>query len=85
MLLNKQTIGIDAINIRQGGGITHLKEILARADPDEDNFQRVVIWGGKKLLSSLEDKEWLIKEEINAKNFFSRTFWQIFKLSKAPS
>ena len=38
----------------------HLK-ILARADPDEDNFQRVVIWGGKKLLSGLEDKEWLIK------------------------
>ncbi len=83
MHLNKQTIGIDALNIRQGGGITHLKEILARADPDKDNFQRVVIWGGKKLLSSLEDKEWLIKEEINAKNFFSRTCWQIFKLSKA--
>ena len=34
-------LGIDASNIRAGGGLTHLKEILLNADPERSEERRV--------------------------------------------
>jgi len=75
-------IGIDAINIRDGGGITHLKEILSNADPSLDNFNEVILWSSKETLLNIEHKPWLKKKTVSANSFLSRTLWQIFKLSK---
>jgi glycosyltransferase involved in cell wall biosynthesis len=79
------TIGIDASNIRRGGGLTHLMELLRAADPRELGIGRVVIWGGKSNLGFIGDVPWLDKRNPRAldKGLIHRTIWQAFCLSHA--
>ncbi len=79
------TIGIDATNLRAGGGVTHLVELLRAAQPATHSFYHIVIWGGKRTLNSLEDQPWLSKRNPAAldKGLLMRTFWQRYRLSKA--
>ena len=78
-------IGIDATNIRQGGGLTYLVELLSVADPEKHNFDYVVVWGGKPTLEKLPNRLWLKKINPPAlnKNLFIRILWQKFILTKA--
>ncbi len=78
-------VGIDATNIRSGGGITHLVELLNALEPKKFGVDRVVIWGCKNLLNALENREWLDKYSplLLNKGLLKRTFWQCFNLSKA--
>jgi glycosyltransferase involved in cell wall biosynthesis len=80
----KIIIGIDAANIRRGGGVTHLVELLRAARPYEQDVEKVIVWGGSSTLNLLESKSWL--EKINPieldKNLFRRILWQKFKLSR---
>ena len=55
------TIGIDATNLRQGGGLTHLIELLGAVQPSSLRIESVVIWGGLLTLNGLEDRSWLEK------------------------
>jgi glycosyltransferase involved in cell wall biosynthesis len=77
-------IGIDATNLRQGGGRTHLIELLRVAQPLTHGIRKVIVWGGRETLATLEDRPWL--EKINPveldKGLLSRTLWQRFKLSQ---
>lgn len=52
------SIGIDATNIKTGGVLTHLYEILCELDPSKFGIERVVIWGGTSTLAKIEDKDW---------------------------
>ena len=54
-------VGIDASNLRQGGGVTHLMELLAAANPLEQGIDEVVVWGGAQTLDRLPPKPWLTK------------------------
>ena len=78
-------IGIDATNLRQGGGRTHLIELLLAADPTTHGVQKVIVWGGCATLAALEDRPWLKKinpPELDC-GLFRRTLWQWFSLSRA--
>jgi len=75
-------IGIDAVNIRHGGGITHLKELLDHASPEKDKFSKIIVWSNKDTLNNIGDHLWLKKKEVDKTNFFSRTIWQSTKLTK---
>ena len=77
-------VGIDASNIKAGGGLTHLVELLRAADPMVHGFSRVILWGGMETLSKIEDRPWLAKshQKILDMGLAYRTFWQVFKLSK---
>jgi glycosyltransferase involved in cell wall biosynthesis len=79
------TIGIDATNLRAGGGVTHLMELLRAAQPADHGIDHVVVWGGKSTLKSLEDQSWLSKRNPSAldKGLLHRTLWQRFRLSQA--
>ena len=79
------TIGIDATNIRGGGGVTHLVELLRAARPLDLGIERVVLWGGDHLLQCIEDRPWLIKltNPILNRDFVRRAYWQRFYLSTA--
>ena len=55
------TIGIDATNLRGGGGITHLVELLRIAEPAYSNIERIVVWAGISTLELIEDRPWLDK------------------------
>ena len=81
----KLTIGIDATNLRSGGGVTHLVELLRAAHPSRLGVDRVVVWGGTQILAALEDRPWLEKRnppELEH-GLPLRVFWQRHRLSKA--
>ena len=52
---NNYILGIDASNIRGGGGITHLIELLKIENINIYGFKKVILWGGEKTLSLVED------------------------------
>lgn len=81
---NSIKIGIDATNLRRGGGLTHLVELLRAAHPYVSGVFSVVIWGSESTLSLVDDRRWIIKRNPNAlnKGLFRRTLWQRFCLSK---
>lgn len=76
-------IGIDASNIRLGGGITHLKEILSHLDIDHSGIGRVIIWGNQNTLSQLPERKWIKKNNLNIldRGLLQRIVWQTVSLS----
>lgn len=80
----KLTIGIDAANLRRGGGVTHLVELLRAAQPCESGVNRVVVWGGQATLNELDDRPWLDKRNPPAldKGLLQRSLWQRYRLSQ---
>lgn len=77
-------LGIDASNLRRGGGRTHLTELLKVANPDIYGFRQVFVWGSIDTLKLIEDRRWLTKiSPIDLEgNIIKRTFWQYIKLAK---
>jgi len=54
-------LAIDASNIRQGGGVTHLSQLLSAAEPVEAGINRVTVWACSATLAQLPAKPWLMK------------------------
>jgi glycosyltransferase involved in cell wall biosynthesis len=77
-------IGIDASNIRAGGGVTHLVELLRAAKPQEHGFDEVIVWGGSATSNCLEDRPWLRKvyEPVLDQSLPMRLYWQLFTLDR---
>ncbi len=71
-------LAIDASNIRAGGGVTHLRQLLTAANPMESGFKRVVIFGGRISLENLPRRDWLQKIHVPLldKGLPFRFFWQ---------
>ncbi len=76
-------LGIDASNLRAGGGVTHLVELLRAADPLAHDLTSIVVWGGLATLQHLEDRPWLEKchQPILDQSLPYRAYWQRFRLS----
>lgn len=75
---------IEASNIGSGGGITHLRELIRYAAPENFGFEKVELWGPEKLLNQIPDKKWLLKKThpwINA-GFLKKLLWQKLLLPK---
>ena len=47
-------LGIDASNIRAGGGVTHLVNLLQDAEPLDKGFTKVIIWAGTSTLNQIK-------------------------------
>ncbi len=75
---------IDASNIRSGGGITHLVEVLRNADPAAHGFDKVYVWASRATLVKIEDRPWLVKctEPILEQHYLRRAFWQRNRLGE---
>jgi glycosyltransferase involved in cell wall biosynthesis len=78
-------IGIDATNIRVGGGVTHLLELLGSIEPKQMQVEAVLIWGNAQTLQSLPNADWIVKINPKSleKHLLRRVLWQIFSLSSA--
>lgn len=78
---HKLHIGIDASNIRAGGGITHLFELLNATSAEESNISQITIWASSKTLELLPEKNFLFKspQKFLDKNIFFRIVWLVFK------
>ena len=42
-------LGIDATNIRQGGGVTHLVQLLTAASPQDQGISKITVWCGRQV------------------------------------
>jgi glycosyltransferase involved in cell wall biosynthesis len=75
---------IDASNIRDGGGVTHLVEVLRAARPESAGFSRVIVWAGAATLKRVEDRPWLVKCHLPVldRNVFRRALWQRLSLTR---
>lgn len=77
-------LGIDLSNIRGGGGITHISEVLRHAMPIDFGFKRVIAWGSSDTLSALCDRVWLEKVHVPLldRRLLCRIWWQQLVLPK---
>jgi glycosyltransferase involved in cell wall biosynthesis len=77
-------LGIDASNLRTGGGITHLVELLRAANPQAHAFGQVIVWSSAATLNKIEERNWLRKEHDSLldRALPFRVYWQRFKLAK---
>lgn len=77
-------LGIDASNIRLGGGITHLIELLGSFDPSKSSFKKIIVWGNSSTLFQIPEFSWLEKISPTAlnKNILFRSLWQLLKLRR---
>ena len=76
-------LGVDGSNLRLGGGITHLVELLRVAEPGRFGFSEVIVWGRKALLARIEERPWLVKAEQRGleRGALYQAYWQRFRLS----
>jgi glycosyltransferase involved in cell wall biosynthesis len=77
-------LGIDATNLRSGGGISHLVNFLSSASPGEYGFDEVVVWASNSVCKKLPKRAWLklASSRYHEKGLFWRTFWQWHHLEK---
>ena len=54
-------VGIDASNIRHGGGITHLSQVLRHTNFKNKKIKKVYVWSNQNTLNSIEERPWLQK------------------------
>jgi glycosyltransferase involved in cell wall biosynthesis len=75
---------IDASNLRAGGGITHLHEMLRNATPERFGFEKVFVWASQKTLDAIEDRPWLVKRTCITleQNYLRRGVWQKWQLGR---
>lgn len=78
-------IGIDASNIRAGGGVTHLVELLRAAEPERHGITEVTVWAGASTIAALPKKSWLaaVHEPLLDKALPFRVWWSATRLSRA--
>lgn len=71
-------VGIDASNLRAGGGVTHLVELLRAASPSPQGFTKVVVWASQATLARIEDRPWLVKRSnpVMEGHYLRRALWQ---------
>jgi glycosyltransferase involved in cell wall biosynthesis len=77
-------IGIDGSNLRGGGSLTHLGELLEAARPERHSVDGVVVWGGRSLTSGLPRRDWLQTVHVDALDgpLPVRVAWQQTQLAR---
>lgn len=71
-------VGIDASNLREGGGLTHLVEVLAATDPVLCGVNKVHVWGSRETLRLLPERSWIVQhapQELGGGQW-ARASWQ---------
>lgn len=81
---NKLIVGIDACNIRNGGGLQHLQQILENCDFDEFSIEKIIVWSNNNTLESIKSDPKIKKQNHSLLNshFFYAFFFQIFLLKR---
>jgi glycosyltransferase involved in cell wall biosynthesis len=72
------SIAIDASNLRAGGGVTHLVEVLRHLDPEPLGVGRVTVWSARRTLDQLPERPWLVRahDPLLERALPYRTWWQ---------
>lgn len=80
---NNFILGIDASNIKFGGGLVHLKETLKYKNK---YFKKIYVWASKNTISKFKKKKYknvkFNSPNLLNRNIFFRIFWQYFLFEK---
>lgn len=79
-----KTLVIDGTNLRAGGGVTHIVEVLNNIDISKFQFQKVIIFSNKNTLSKIHDQDFIEKRThfLLNKGLFFILFWKLFYFEK---
>ena len=69
---------IDGSNLRSGGGVTHIVEVLNTIKDNEQPFDQVILFSNTKTLSQIRARDWLTKsthQRLN-KGLLHITLWK---------
>ncbi len=71
-------VGIDASNIRSGGGVTHLLNLLKYIDFNANNIELIVVWSCDKTIKKIQKNSKIVVANVSLlnRNLFFRMFWQ---------
>lgn len=77
-------LAVDASNIRRGGGITHLSQLLSAANPVDSGITHVTVWACATTSAQLPTHAWLTKlsPAWTEKGLFTRMLGQQVMLSR---
>ncbi len=80
-------IGVDAMNIRRGGSVTHLVELLKAANPIAHGISEVIVWTIPQTAPLLPKRSWLnvVVDEVSHKSLLNWIAWQRTFLSMKSS
>jgi len=72
-------IGIDASNIRGGGGLTHLRQLINASDPQKHLFEKLIVWASSETIDRIDFKakwlEFLCEPKLD-QGLLSREIWR---------
>lgn len=76
-------LGVEISNIRRGGGITHIVNLLNNFNNENGKIEKIIVWGSTSVLEKINNNQWIEKRtnKFIELNFISRFFWQLFLLS----
>src|SRR5690348_2885556 len=60
----RMNVGIDASNLRSGGGMTYVVELLAHADPARHGIDKVTLWASEAMLARTAPRPWLERVHV---------------------
>lgn len=85
MDLKSINVGVDATNLRRGGGVTHIVELLSALDGKPSGVNKVIVFCGSQLAKKLPNKNWIdiITPAALDRGFLHRLFWQKTQLAKS--
>jgi len=77
-------LGIDLHNVRGGGGVNYISNILRVFDPKKHSFTRICLFGSEDVLSRMPDSPHIEKhpQPILAKGLLYRLFFMFFLLGR---
>jgi glycosyltransferase involved in cell wall biosynthesis len=77
-------LGIDASNLRDGGGLGGISELLRVAQPQAYGISKVIVWGGRTTLERMPGRPWLEchHDPLLDQSLLRRTYWQVRKLPR---
>jgi len=77
-------VGIDATNIKTGGGLTHLSMILKKQNLPKFKNLKIIVWSNKKTLKYINSMKYIKKISVNIwkPHFVFRLLWHIFFLKR---
>jgi glycosyltransferase involved in cell wall biosynthesis len=77
-------LGIDLHNVRGGGGVSYMSNILRHFDPQKHGFNRICLFGSEEVLARMPDSTYIEKhpQPILAKSLPYRLFFMFFLLRR---
>lgn len=73
-------IGVDASNLREGGGVTHLIEMLGALDCEAAGIAKLTVWGSRSILDLIKHAPRVELRPIRVQTQLRQFLWQAREL-----